>query len=292
MARRARLGALAAALLLFSAATAHAEGVLERVARTGVLNAGTRADAMPFAYRMEDGQLDGLSVDLLRAIRDSLARQLGRPVELRLHAVTPSDRIEKVQSAAIDIECGITTPTWDREAQIDFSIPFFENGTRVLALRSTARDLNDLEGKRIGVVRGSTTAQIVKDEVPHAVLVEVANMEQGLAMLEHGQIDGLSNLGIVLRAQVEDSALKSKVLLLPRTGALSYESIACILPRDDSAWRDIVNRTLAELLDGLGEYRGAFMRIHDRWLGPGGPIYYPLDRTVAERLAASVIWLK
>lgn len=272
--------------------SASAETVFERVAKTGILNAGTRADAIPFGFRPGNGDLDGLSVDIMRQIANALEVKLGKPVELRLHEVTSSNRIEMVKGARVDIECGITTPTWDRETEVDFSIPFYENGTRVLALRGTARELNDLNGKRIGVVRGSTTAQIVADTVREAQIIEVASMEEGLARLERGEIEGLSNLGLVLRARIESSPLKSKVLMLPRTGALSFEAIACMVPRDDSAWRDLVNHTLAGLLQGVDHYRGGFIELHDRWLGPGGAIYYPLDRSVAERLAAANIWLK
>jgi polar amino acid transport system substrate-binding protein len=288
---RAGLLALAGALLSFPLA-AQADGVLERIAATGVMNAGARTDAVPFGYRLPDGKLGGLSVDVLEEIRDAIEARLKRPVELRLHPVTPADRIEKVQSAAIDIECGITTPTWGREELVDFSIPFFGNGTRILALRGAVKTLDDLHGKRIGVIKGSTTFNIITTNVPGAKPVEVADMESGVAMLERGEVDGLSNLGIVLRAQVEDSTLKSRVLLLPRTGALSYEAIACILPKNDSAWRDAVNRAVADMLEGVDQYRGPFMKLHDRWLGPAGPVYYPLDRSVAQRLAASVVWLK
>lgn len=285
----------AAGLVLAALSTpfpALAETVLERIERAGALNAGTRADAIPFSFPQADGQLDGLSVDVLREIRAAVERRLNRPVELRLHAVTPANRIDKVRGGAVDLECGITTPTWDRETAVDFSIPFFGNGTRIMALRGTARSVDDFRGKRIGAVKGSTTAAIVAAAAPGAQVVDVADMAAGLAMLEKGELDGLSNLGIVLRAQVEGSPLKSRVLLLPRTGALSYESIACMLPSGDSEWRDLVNRAIADMLDGIDSYRGTFMRIHDRWLGPAGPVFYPLDHAAADRLAASVVWLK
>ena len=288
--KRAAAGLVLAALL--SPFPAAAETVLERIERAGALNAGTRADAIPFSFPQADGQLDGLSVDVLREIRAAVERRLNRPVALRLHAVTPANRIDKVRDGAVDLECGITTPTWDRETAVDFSIPFFGNGTRIMALRGTARSVDDFRGKRIGAVKGSTTTGILTTAAPGAQVIEVPDMAAGLAMLEKGELDGLSNLGIVLRAQVEGSPLKSRVLLLPRTGALSYEAIACMLPSGDSEWRDLVNRAIADMLDGIDSYRGTFMRIHDRWLGPAGPVFYPLDHAAADRLAASVVWLK
>lgn len=289
MARGAPL--LALALVALGGAPAAAESVLDRVARTGVLEAGTRADAIPLAYRDADGHLVGLSVDLLHEIASRLEARLGRPVELKLVAVTPDDRTRLVEDGTLAIECGITTPTWEREQRVDFSIPFFENGTRILTFRRAAQSLDDLAGKRIGVLRSSTTPDIVKANVPTAELVEVASMGEGIERLLAGAIDGLANIGIVLRAQIEYLDVKSQMVLLPRTGALSYESIACMLPQDDSRWRDFVNRVLAELLDGITEYRGRYLELYDHWLGAEGDIYYPLDREIARRLAFNLIWL-
>ncbi len=272
--------------------TVWAEHVLDRINNTGIFNAGTRADTMPFAYRDKKEKLVGFSVDLLREIHKRLEQRLGRPIEMKLVPTTASDRMELVTSAAIDIECGITTPTWEREARVDFSIPFFGNGTRIMTLRATAAQLEDLRGKRIGVAAGTTTAGILAEHVPDVVIVEVPDMDVGFALFERGEIDGLSNIGIVLRAKVEKSPLKSKVVLLPRTEVLSYESMACILPQDDSEWRDFVNRTFAELLDGVDEFRGSYIEIYERWFGPRGLVYFPLDYAVAQRLATAIIWLK
>jgi len=281
-------------MLLAGAApgAAWAERVLDRIGNTGVFNAGTRADALPFAYRDKKERLVGLSVDLLGEIHKRLEQRFGRPIEIKLRATTASNRLELVASQVIDIECGITTPTWKRQDLVDFSIPFFGNGTRIITLRTTATRLEELRGKRIGVAVGTTTAGILALHLPDAVVVEVPDMDAGFAQFERGEIDALANIGVVLRAKVEKSPLKSKVVLLPRTEELSYEAMACILPKDDSEWRAFVNRVLADLLEGVDQYRGSYIEIYDRWLGPRGVIYFPLDYTVAQRLAASIIWLK
>ena len=47
-------------LLLSGSPDARAESVLERIERTGVFNAGTRADAMPFGFRNRKVSSPGL----------------------------------------------------------------------------------------------------------------------------------------------------------------------------------------------------------------------------------------
>jgi polar amino acid transport system substrate-binding protein len=59
----------------------------------------------------------------------------------------------------------------------------------------------------------------------------------------------------------------------------------------DSAWRDFVNRTIADLLVGITDYNGRWVDLYDRWFGPRGNLYYPLDRETAQRLASSAFWL-
>ena len=220
-------------LLLSPLSPGRAETVLERIARTGNFQAGTRADSRPFGFRTDSGELAGFAVDLLNEIRGRLEVEQKRPVTLQLTEVTPANRLDLVAQHRIDIECGITTATWAREQTVDFSIPFFENGTRVLAPRSQFRSLDDLAGHRVGVVRSSTTVDVVRQYLPSIELVDIGDMDEGFRLLTDGALDGLANIGIVLRSRLETSALKSRLVLLPRTGALAWELIGCILPQND-----------------------------------------------------------
>jgi polar amino acid transport system substrate-binding protein len=152
--------------------------------------------------------------------------------------------------------------------------------------------MHDLKGKRIGVAAETTTAAILAEHVPEAIQVQVPDLKTGFERFKRGELDGLANDSIVLRALVENSPLKSKVVLLPRSGNFSFEPAACVLPQNDSAWRDFVNHTLAEMLVGVDEFRGEYMEIYERWFGPRGAIYFPLDSAAAHRLAASLIWVR
>ena len=79
---------------------------------------------------------------------------------------------------------------------------------RILALRTTARSVQDLDARPIGVPQGSTTLYIVRKVVPGIVPIEVDDMNVGLAMLERGELAGLANIGIVLLALIENSKQK------------------------------------------------------------------------------------
>ncbi|MGH7097433.1 MAG: amino acid ABC transporter substrate-binding protein [Stellaceae bacterium] len=266
-------------------------GVLDDIARTGVLVAGTRADSPPFGFRDGEGNLVGFSVDILKEITAALAQSLHKPVRLVLRETTPESRMHMIHTRLIEIECGITTPTWARQKKADFSIPFFVNGTRILTRRRFGGTVEALAGKTVGVVADGTTRQAVLGAVPQAVIVEVPDMTQGMALFRAGKIDALSNLSVVLRGLLTPADDKSRLIMLPRDGALEYEPIACMLPRDDSAWRIFVDHVIARDLQGAADYDGRYVAIYNKWFGPGAMLPMPLDHRVVRLLTAAAYWI-
>lgn len=227
------IAVLAAAASIGAGAGGAQAGVIDQVRESGILLAGTRADSPPFGFVDSSGHLAGFSVDLLKEIVTALSAHLGKPIRLELKPVTPETRTGMIHHAAIQIECGITTATWERRHKADFSLPFFVSGTRVLTHRSFGEALDNLAGKRIGVVADSTTRKEVEAAVPKATIVEVPDMSRGMALFRQGQIDALSNIGVVLRGLIEESDERANLILLPRAGAIQYEPIACMLPAND-----------------------------------------------------------
>lgn len=281
-----------AALAMVSVAATAAESVLTRIAADGVIRAGTRASAAPFAQKTAAGEFQGFSVDLLQEIRAAAERELGRPVRIELHEVTPSDRLDRVARGELDIVCGITTPTWDREKIVDFSLPFFRDGTRVMVYRGRAGETVDVGQLNIGVVKGTTTVAVLKETLPGAQLIEFPNMGAAMGGLEKGEVDGVANVGVVLLGLAERSEPRRSVVLLPRTRALATESLACVLPQNDSRWRDLVNRTLVRMFGDVQQFKGRYEEVYNRWFGRDGALFYPLDRASRDYLADVSIWAK
>ena len=203
-------------------ATAADGGILAKIESDGVIRAGTRASAPPFAQKLASGGFEGFSVDLLEEIRAAVEKRAGRPVTLELREVTPSDRLERVAAGELDIVCGITTPTWDREALVDFSVPFFRDGTRILMLRDRATGGVDLGRIDIGVVEGTTTVTIVSVALPTANLRLYPTMDDAMAGLAAAEVHGVANIGITLLGLAARAEPRRSVVLLPRTYALAH----------------------------------------------------------------------
>ncbi len=279
------------ALLLGGIAPA-AAGTLDRIAETGVIRAGTRMDAIPFAFDDGSGKPIGFSVDLIEEIRAAAEKSLGKPIKVELSVVTPANRVQRVADGELDIVCEITTPTWEREQHVDFSIPIFRDGTRILAFRDTVRAITNPKDMLIGVAEGTTTATILADALPGIRIKNYPSMDEAFVALGKGEVQGVANIGVVLLGLSRKFEPTRSVVLLPRSAPFGNETMSCMVPQDDSAWRDFVNHTIIDLEDGLADYRGRYMDIHDKWFGRDGVMVYPLDRSTRDYLLQSDIWAR
>ncbi|NJQ97369.1 MAG: transporter substrate-binding domain-containing protein [Hydrococcus sp. CSU_1_8] len=119
-----------------------AETVLERIERTGEINAGARKNAVPFGYENSQGQWTGYSVEFLKIIHRRLEQKLNKPIKLNLQEVTIDNRFKMVQNGRVDLVCDATSITQQRLDLVDFSVPFFMAGTQFLIDK---QDINNID---------------------------------------------------------------------------------------------------------------------------------------------------
>ncbi|MGV6872142.1 amino acid ABC transporter substrate-binding protein [Pseudochelatococcus sp. B33] len=270
---------LLAAALVTPAAPGRAETTLDKIERTGTLVAGTRDGVPPFAFRDGEGTFRGFSVDILSAIHEALEKRLGKPISLDLRETTAGDRFSRIQSGELAIVCDITTPTWEREDIVDFSVTIFFNGTRILVDRGHSMgDIGSLKSPVVGVVASSSTIKGLKNKVPSAQLVPFPSVQDAFVALEMGKVDAVAHTDVILRSLQRHASRPGRYSLLPINDYLSTEAIACILPENDSHWRDFTNRVITDLLQGVDAYRGDYYEIHRKWFGAASGIHLPLSK--------------
>lgn len=251
--------------------------ILEKIRETGVITAGARKDAIPFGYINQEGQWVGYSLDMLELIRQQAEKQLGKPIKLQLVEVTPQNRFEKLKNGSIDLECGSTTFTWNREKEVDFSVSYFASGTQVLTKKDSGlNEIESLAGKRIGVIPDTTNEKVIQSQQPAAQLVKVKDRMEGLKKLEQGEIDGFASDGIVLEG-LKKTAPNSEMLEIVPNYPFLYESYACTVPHDESEWRDLINYSLIRFMEGIVTDQQNMVEIYDKWFGEDGEVPYPRE---------------
>jgi ABC-type amino acid transport substrate-binding protein len=265
---------LVGVLLLGAAEAVPAETVLEKIKRTGVLTAGTRGSSIPFAFINEKNEWIGFSIDLLEGIRARLEKKLGKPIKLEKKEVTPATRIPLVVNRVIDVECESATYTRARDQTVDFSINFFFTGTQLLVKKTSGiKSVADVAGKRVGVLPGTTNEKALHASQPKADVVIFQDHPAAFLALEQGRIvayvsDGILLAGLAAKApNPKDYAVVGDFF--------SKDPYACMVPENDSKWRDFVNHTFMELIDN-----GTYFELYDKWFGERGVVPYPMSDKV------------
>lgn len=263
---RTVLLALAVALLLVHDAAA---GTLDRIKADGVFRIGYRTDAQPYSYSTDAGLPAGYVVDLCREVATAVGRNVGR-ADLRTEyvAVTAENRFDALRGGRIDILCEATSMTLSRREQVDFSLMTFVDGASVLFLADGPRSFEELAGKKVGVRSGTTTEQALRATLAKlgvaADIVAVTDHRDGLRRLLSGEIAAYFADRAILAFLALTSDQPQKLRLANEY--FTHETYALALPHDDSAFRLLVDRTLARL------YRsGDVVRIYAKSFGDVPP---------------------
>lgn len=254
-----------------AAKPAFSETVLEKVARTGKLTAGTRVDAKPFAYKDSDGQWVGYSIDLLEQIRSHLQQQLRRPIKLELVETNLETRVSLLVDNKIDIDCGSTSFTRSHDLDVDFSVGYFVTGTQLL-IKTTTGLGTDFS---IGVVAGTTNQMLVERLFPVAQLVTFENRASGLVALERDRIDALASDGILLKAMQQSIPASQDYAIFP-SRPYDEEAYACMLPENETDFRQTVNLGLLKFMQGALAGDPTQQKILETWFGETGVV--PIDQ--------------
>ncbi len=263
------------------------QGTLKKIKDSGTITIGYREQSVPFSFKGSDGKPAGYSIDLCQRIVTGVQQQLKLPkVDVKWVAVTPETRINAVVNGTIDLECGSTTNSLSRQEQVDFShMTFVDGGSLLVKASEKLVAFQDLSGKKIGVIPGTTsdtairnalqkafvTAQIVavKDHALQkafvtAQIVAVKDHREGLSALEAGTIDAYASDRVILIGLAVTTKDPAQYAIAEQY--LSYEPYGFMLRRGDAPFRLAVNRVLSSL------YRsGEIMQIYGRWFGKLGP---------------------
>jgi ABC-type amino acid transport substrate-binding protein len=272
-------------LLLALASTVPAmalDGTLKRVSDSGMFTIGYVPDSPPMSFNGEDGTPTGYSIALCRHVAAAVRQALGREdIETRyVPLVSLEDRVNAVETHAVDIECGATTVTLSRRERVDFSLLTFITGAAVLSRTDKPiRSVQEIDGKTVAVIKGTTTEAGLRKFVTNnefkITLRIIATREEGMQLLTAGKVDGFASDRTMLLGQIFRSGDRSKYTMT--RDVFSSEPYALMLPRDDHEFRLLADRALANL------YRGArILRLYQDWFGRYGEPMSPILEALYE----------
>ncbi len=249
---RAMLFGLAVVCLQVStSAASELTGTLKRIDDTGQMNLGFRESEPPMSFRDQSGRPIGYSIDLCEHIAAGVKRKLGRSdVTVNYVPVTAENRFTAIETASIDILCGATTKTLGRSERVGFTQLTFVTGASLLSMEGKkVVNIMGLKGKRVAVVSSTTTIEALKSALNEmlvdATVVPVSSAEEGMALLEKGEVDAYSSDQVVLIGQVIARNNEKKYFLSEEL--FSFEPFALAVTRGDADFQLIADRALSQL---------------------------------------------
>jgi glutamate/aspartate transport system substrate-binding protein len=292
------------ALLLLATAGARAEdgavlsGTLKTINGRGTILIGYRDSAPPFSFLNPGKQPIGFSLDLCHGIAEDVARTLNRDlveagapawqtgVRIVYIAVAADERLPKVMSGAIDLECGSTTANAERAKSVAFSPVFFLAGTKLLVPlvneRPAVSSYRGLAGHTIVVGSGTTNAAAVKRLAttvsPPITVTEVASLDTAYDMLAARKADAFASDDILLAGFVATRPDGKRFGIAG--DYLSYEPYAIGFRRDDPAFADLVRDSFARMAS-----EGRLNSLYSKWLVDRLPNGERLDVPISPALA-------
>lgn len=263
---------LSLTLVLFFSTSAFAETTLEKINRTGVLTIGTGTSVPGFAFINNKNEWVGFSIDLVeQAIAPVISQKLGKAIKVEKKASTPATRIPLLTSNTVDLIAESMTDTQSRRESVDFSLTYFVTGAQFLVKRdSPIKGVQDIAGKRIAALKGSTSAHIIREKYPRAQLLEFPDQPLAFQALVQGQVDAYTNDGTYLAGLIGKAPNRTGDWVI--TGLFyTYEPYGMAMRKNESDFRNLVNNGLMEAIKS-----GKYFELYEKWFGQEGEVPYPL----------------
>lgn len=270
------VGTLIALSLFTAVAPLRAQGVLERVARSGELRVIGPTDKPPLLSLDDQGMPRGYGMVVNDRVAALLARVLGRPVRVVFQPAVDSPQLDdQLLTARAELACGLPF-SWERDTALDFSIPILMSGVRLMAPAGRFNgEPQALNGRTIAAVGGSLGESTLRGVQAGARVVTFRTLPEALNALGSGQVDGVMGDSLLLKGMAGRLGLTG-MELTPRVPYERY-ALACAMPENTSAFRNVVNRAIASLQQGYLDGDAASVAEVNRWLGPGSAVNLPTE---------------
>jgi len=256
-----------------SASTAIAQeltGTLKKIKDSGTITLGIRESSIPFSYLDDSQKPIGYSIDLCNKVVDSVKKKLKMPnLKVQMNPVTSQTRIPLMTNGTIDMECGSTTNSVERQKQVAFSVAHFVTSVRMaVKANSGIKSLSDLNGKPVVTTSGTTSDRYIKQN-EQGKKIDVKNLygkdhAESFLMLESGRavafvMDDVLLAGLIARSKTP----KAFAVVGP---ALSVEPYGIMMRKDDPQFKKVVDDTLIGLMKS-----GEIDKIYSKWFTAATP---------------------
>jgi polar amino acid transport system substrate-binding protein len=192
----------------------------------GRLLIGVKDWAAPLSFRDSSGQWQGFEIDIARELAKEL---LGSENLVEFVPLTNRDRFPSLWSDRIDLAIAQITVTQNRARLVDFSLPYYTDGTALVVPRGVRKQdilqtINSTKG--IAVIKNSATIAILQNQFPNVALIGVNSYPEGLAALKASKVQALAGDGTAIAQWLKENPDYERI-----DPFLARHSLAIALPK-------------------------------------------------------------
>lgn len=260
---------LAAAGLFTSVATAHADQLADIKAK-GTLVCGVVGTLEPFAFQDTASRaVVGYDVDVCNAV----AKQMGLKAEPKVLSLEA--RIPELVQGRVDILAAVLGYSAARAEQVSFSKAYFVSNQSIAAKKGAFKQRDDLAGKRVATIKGSSNIPLMQRVVPTAQLVSYDDAPSAFTALVQNKVDGYVLSESLMRRFIARLGSDANIEVLSPPVGREYWGLG--LRKGEPALEKAINDALDQL-----ETSGEAQKLFDKWMGPATIYQMKRDFTIEQ----------
>ncbi|QIP84310.1 glutamate ABC transporter substrate-binding protein [Streptomyces sp. Tu 2975] len=209
------------------------------------ITVGIKYDQPGLGLKTPDGKFTGFDVDVATYVAKELGYDEG---DIEFKETKSADRETALARGDVDFIAATYSITDERKQKVDFAGPYLlaHQDLLIRADDNIAKG-DDLNGKKLCSVTGSTSAQNVKkDFAPKAQLRQYPTYSQCLSALQSGQVDALTTDDSILAGYASQEQYKGKFKLAGLK--LSNENYGIGVKKGDKEMVDKINAALEKMV--------------------------------------------
>ncbi|OGB72856.1 amino acid ABC transporter substrate-binding protein [Malikia spinosa] len=242
---------------------AQTNDTLAKIKGSGSVTLGVR-ESSGLGFTLGNGKYVGFHTEMGERVAADLQKQLGlTKLELKYQPVTSQNRIPLLQNGTVDLECGSTTNNAARQKDVAFAVTtYVEEVGIAVRTNSNVHQVKDLNGKSVATTTGTTSVQTLRKNERAAGIdfkeVYGKDHADSFLLLESGRAEAFVMDKSILAANIAKSKNPGEFKILDEV--LSVEPIACMLRKDDPAFKKAVDDSIKRQIKD-----GSLAKLYDKW---------------------------
>ncbi|HXF90972.1 MAG TPA: transporter substrate-binding domain-containing protein [Candidatus Nitrosotenuis sp.] len=247
--------------------------VLDNIVAKKAIVLGFRESSIPYSFIDNEGKALGYSLDVCHKIIERINKEKNTTLTIQYQAVFPQTWLTLVQNGTVNMVCAGVTITPERLEKIKVTpINADTINPAVLANNTTISKKDDLKGKQVIVVAGTTGEKLIHrlnaDEKFGIKIITAKDYPEAFLLLEQGRGDAIVTDKVLLAGEIAKSH-NPKAFKLLDVPLNEFDLIGIMYSKDDSELEALIKAQVDEM-----KKDGSLFKLYDKWfvqpIGPKG----------------------